>query len=198
MNPQKFKRGDIVHIAADLGESMSHFEKDKDVVIIGSYADQFGGNDTKSYTVLFLDDGNEVSWYEEHQLTFLYHGGENLISKIVKQRQERHKIESDLGWIISNWGKIRKQGAPAATICKLMSLIGITNPWGKHGEGIDYHNHANYTMKCLDPILSTGDIKKVEQFIAEFPKVDEFIFSSDLYNGNNELRKPEFIPSERW
>ena len=75
-----------------------------------------------------------------------------------------------------------------------MFLIGITEPWGRHGEGIDYFNNAKYTMDCLDPVLLTGDIKKVEQFLAEFPKVNEFIFSSDLYNGNNVFRKPEYIP----
>ena len=82
---QKFKRGDVVHIASDLGKSMSHFEKDKDVIILYSYAEQYGGGNTKSYSVLFPDNGNEVSWYEEHQLTFLRYGGEELIAKIKKK-----------------------------------------------------------------------------------------------------------------
>ncbi len=82
MNEQKFKRGDVVHIAADLGQSMSHFEKDEDVVILYSYADEYGGDDTKSYSVLFVKGGNEVSWYDEHQLTFMYHGGEEIITII--------------------------------------------------------------------------------------------------------------------
>lgn len=191
---QKFKRGDVVHIAANLGQSMSYFTKDKDVVILGSYADQFGGNNTKSYTVLFPDDGNEVSWYQENQLTFLRYGGEEFIIEIIEERRKREKVESDLQWIVDNWGNMRNNSIPSATLNKLMSLIGITNPWGNHGEGIDLYNHQKYTIKCLDSILLTGDIKKVKQFIAEFPKVDEFIFSSDVYNGNNELRKPSYIP----
>ena len=196
VNVQKFKRGDVVHIAADLGQSKSHFKKDKDVVIIGSYADQFGGGNIDDYSVMFLDTGNECSWYDEHQLTFLYYGGEELITKITKEREQREKVESDLGWIVDNWkelriGKIAKTGA---WMRKLMSLIGITNPWGNHGEGIDYFSNAKYTMDCLDPVLLTGDIEKVKQFIAEFPKVNEFIFSSDLYNGKDELRKPSYIP----
>ncbi len=196
MSKQKFKRGDVVHIAADLGQSMSHFKKDKDVVIIGSYADQFGGGNTGSYSVLFIDDGNEVSWYGEHQLTFLRYGGEELIAKVKEEREEREKLESDLSWIVDNWkdlrvGKIARTGA---WMCKLMSLIGITKPWGNHGEGIDYYSNAKYTMDCLDSVLLTGDIEKVKQFIAGFPKVNEFLFSNDLYNGNSESRKPKYIP----
>ena len=191
---QKFKRGDVVHIAADLRQSMSHFEKDIDVVILGSYADQFGGNNTEDYTVLFLDSGTEVSWYSEEQLTFLRHGGEKLIDEIKKAESQRQKVESNLNWIVGNWKKIRLK-TPSATINKLMSLIGITNPWGNHGEGIDYANHARYTFRCLDTVLLTGDTKKVERFIDKFPKIKEFIFSSDVYNGHNELRKPKFIPS---
>ena len=58
MTKQKYKRGNLVHIAKDLGDHMSHFTSDKDVIIVGSYADQYGGSDTDSYTVMFVDDGN--------------------------------------------------------------------------------------------------------------------------------------------
>lgn len=189
---QKFKRGDVVHIAADLGQSMSHFTKDVDVVILGSYADQFGGGNVKDYTVLFCSNGNEVAWYEEHQLTFLYYGGEKLISKIKKEREGRQEVEGDLNWIVDNWRviKTRGRGYPSASMDKLMSLIGITEPWGRHGEGIDRWTHIQYTLTHLDPILMTGNIEKVKQFIDGFPKVNEFIVSSDLHNGHNEFRKP--------
>jgi len=189
---QKFKRGDVVRIAADLGLSMSHFRKDEDAVVMGSYADEYGGCNTKDYTLLFFG-GQETSWYEEHQLTFLRHDGEDIITKIKDKRKEKDKIESDLNWIVANWKDIRANPS-YATMKKLMRLIGITSPWGKHGEGMDLFNNQKYTFKCLDPVLLTGDIEKVKQFIKEFPKVNEFVFSSDLYNGNDELRRPEYIP----
>ena len=75
---QKFKRGNLVHIAKNLGSMMSHFENDKDVIIVGSYADQYGGSNTESYTVMF-EDGNTSSWYEESQLTLINEGGVNLL-----------------------------------------------------------------------------------------------------------------------
>lgn len=44
--PQQFKRGDVVRIAEDLGQSMSHFGgKGETAVVMGSYRDQYGGND---------------------------------------------------------------------------------------------------------------------------------------------------------
>ena len=172
---QKFKRGDVVHITANLGQSMSHFVNDKDVVIEYSYAEKYGGGNIKSYSVMFLDTGNTCAWYEEHQLTFLYHGGEELIAKITKERKERISVESDLNWIVDNWKKMSGK-VPTATMTKLMSLIGITEPWGKHGEGIDWYDNARYTFQCFDPVLQTGDIEKVKQFVAGFPKVNKFVF----------------------
>lgn len=75
MIKQKFHRGDLVHIAKDLGPSMAHFESDLDAIVIGSYRDLYGGDDVKSYSVMF-PDGSTCSWYHEHQLTFLRHVGE--------------------------------------------------------------------------------------------------------------------------
>ena len=83
---QKFHRGDVVHIAADLGPSMCHFVGDQDAVVMGSYADRFGGNSHDHYTLLFLDTGDEVSWYYDSQLTFLRHESEEFIAGIKAER----------------------------------------------------------------------------------------------------------------
>jgi hypothetical protein len=66
-----------------------------------------------------------------------------------------------------------------------MALVGITNPFGEHGEYWDFYQHWQLTFKLLDPILSTGDIKKAEDFISGLEKADGMLLSSDLYNGNN-------------
>ena len=67
---QKFHKGDLVHIAKDLGPSMSHFESDIDAIVISSYNDKYGNGDTKSYT-LHLKGFGKCSWYYEHQLTLI-------------------------------------------------------------------------------------------------------------------------------
>lgn len=68
---QKFPKGTRVFIAADLEEAMFHFECNQPATVLYTYWQAFGGDvikDSKSYC-LQLDDGNEISWYYEHQLT---------------------------------------------------------------------------------------------------------------------------------
>jgi len=160
---QKFKRGDVVHIAKDLGPSMSHFPADKDAIVMGSYRDRFGGSNVDSYTVMFCDTGGEWSWYHTHQLEFLRYGGEEEITQVKKSREAREKVEIDLEWIVSNWNDIREKPS-GATMHELMRRIGIMNPWGSRGEGITYYSNARATFLLLDSVLSTGDLAKVEEF----------------------------------
>lgn len=65
---QKFAKGTRVHIAKDLGPGMSHFESDLNATVQHSYAQAYGGNDFKSYS-LDVDGIGEVAWYDESQLT---------------------------------------------------------------------------------------------------------------------------------
>ena len=67
---QKFPVGSRVHIAKDLGNSMSHFNSDCDAIVEYVYAHAFGGSDIKSYS-LIIDDYGSVAWYHEWQLTAL-------------------------------------------------------------------------------------------------------------------------------
>lgn len=78
---QKFNRGDLVHVARDLGPSMSHFTSNVDAIVDGSYAEvcnpHFYGDEDhlKKYCLFLLIPGNgsirHVSWYHEHQLTLI-------------------------------------------------------------------------------------------------------------------------------
>lgn len=159
---QKFKRGDVVRIAKDLGPSMSHFQADKDAIVLGSYRELCGGGNGNSYNVMFCDTGSECAWYEEWQLEFLRHGGLEEIEKVIKAREEREKSETDLEWIVTNWLDIREK-PPGATMGELMRRVGISNPWGGRGEGITYYSNAMATFQLLDEVLSTGDVAKVEE-----------------------------------
>jgi hypothetical protein len=190
---QKFKRGDLVHITADMPSYMSHFKSDLDAIVLGSYADQFGGSCIDEYTLLLIKDGkwyNESSWYEENQLTFIRHEGEEYIQKLQAEKDGLDKIHSDLDWIIDNWHTFKEE-IPSASAQKLMALIGITNPFGNHGEYIDYYNHWLFTLEIITPIMETGDKQKIKEFFRDFPKINEFIVSSDLYHGDNEFREPK-------
>jgi len=128
---QKFKRGNLVHIAKDLGSMMSHFENDKDVIIVGSYADQYGGSDTKSYTVMFPDTGGESSWYEEHQLTLVDEGGEHLFEEAKKNMERISKQNTDINYIVS---KLDAGSLSSESILLLFDMLGHNTSFHRNGE----------------------------------------------------------------
>jgi hypothetical protein len=130
---QKFMRGNLVHIAKDLGPHMSHFTNDVDAIIIGSYRDLYGGSSVGGYSVIFPDDGSAVSWYEEDQLTFIDQGGEHLIIEAQKIADARTKQITDLGWVVSNWNEECQNFSPA-TILFLFEKIGHETSFLRNGE----------------------------------------------------------------
>jgi len=77
---QKFNKGDLVRVDKELKPGMSHFYKDCDAVIIGSYADKFGGDNHEKYSIYIKGIG-ECSWYFEDQLALIEHDRINLIDE---------------------------------------------------------------------------------------------------------------------
>lgn len=128
---QKFKRGNLVHIAKNLGPTMSHFDNDKDAVIIGSYADLYGGSDTKSYTVMFIETGNECSWYEEHQLTLVNEGGGHLFKEAKKNRKRISAQNTDINYIVS---KLDDGGLSSESVLLLFKILGYKTSFHTNGE----------------------------------------------------------------
>ena len=128
---QKFKRGNLVHIAKNLGSMMSHFDNDKDAIVMGSYADQFGGTDTDSYTVMFVEDGNECSWYYESQLTLIDEGGEHLIEEANKAKERILKQDTDIKYIVS---KLDDGNLSSESILLLFDMLGHDTSFHKNGE----------------------------------------------------------------
>ena len=90
---QKYNHGDLVHIVKDLGSYKTHFQSDKDAIIIASYAQQFGGYDDRSYTI-YIENYGETSWYEEDQLILIE---KNRCDILEKWKTEAHgKKEKEL------------------------------------------------------------------------------------------------------
>jgi hypothetical protein len=101
MTKQKFHHGDLVHIKAELPACMSHFQKDQDAVVMGSYTElcllDFDSDDCDSYTVLLVGDGNEVSWYHDDNLVFIRKVSESFIKKIKRDAENRRKEKDETG-----------------------------------------------------------------------------------------------------
>lgn len=71
---QKFFKGDLVQLGG-MPLSMSHFAGNCKAIVIGTYAEQYGGGASreKEYTLFILAHGDkgEASWYHENQLTLI-------------------------------------------------------------------------------------------------------------------------------
>lgn len=152
---QKFDKYDHVQITKDLGPYMSHFTSDCEAIVIGSYADKFGGINTDSYTV-YLKDQGEVSWYEEHQLTLIKANQIELYKTWKFNVDEEDRIKSDLDWIFENGSEVLA-GPHGSSIQALANCFGLTNLWGSQGEGYVWHLNAAKTMNLATPFLETND-----------------------------------------
>lgn len=129
---EKFRHGDVVQIADDLGPSMDHFTKSKRAIVIGSYRDQYGGNTTDQYTI-FVEGQGKTSWYYEHQLTFIEHNPK-LLDTWEDQVEARRRDESDIKWIVEHWDGT---GSLSSTsILALFNLAGIDTSFNRNGEYI--------------------------------------------------------------
>ena len=154
---QKYNKGDHVRVAKDLGEFMSHFKSDCEAIVIGSYNDEYGGGNTKSYTIHIKGDC-EVSWYYENQLMLIEAGRIDLLEQWEEEEKQESDMKSDLNWIFDH-GKEVLLNPHGSTISTLAKSFGLTNLWGSRGEGITYYSNVISTLAMASPFLESGDKK---------------------------------------
>lgn len=152
---QKFQKGDWVRIAKDLGPCMSHFTADCEAIVIGSYKDQYGGDNTDSFT-LHLKGGGQCSWYYASQLTLIESGRLDKLKAWEDEAEAERKQKGDLDWIFAN-GPAVAEKPHGASIQALAECFGLTNLWGRNGEGITYYSNAMGTLELAAPYLKAGD-----------------------------------------
>lgn len=154
---QKFRMGDLVQVADDLGPMMSHFTSGRRAIVMGSYNDKYGGGNIESYS-LWLEGRGECSWYYEWQLTLIEKNRCDLLEEWQKECDDKKRIESDLDWIFQNGPKfIEDGGVPGNSIAAIAACLGCTNMWGSNGEGINYYNNSRAAFLHAKPFLETGD-----------------------------------------
>jgi hypothetical protein len=152
---QKFKTGDFVRIAKDLGPLMKHFQADCDAIVMYSYNDKYGGGDTKSYC-LYLRGRGTSSWYSEEQLNLIEPNRIDLLKQWESEEEKDRKIKSDLDWIFENGDEVltKPHGASVAALAK---CFGLTNLWGSRGEGVTYLHNIMTTLGLAESFLKEGD-----------------------------------------
>ena len=152
---QKFHKGDHVMVAKDLGPHMSHFKSDCEAIVIGSYKDKYGGDNTESYTIHIKGSG-QTSWYEEHQLTLIRIRAIDLLDEWEDEQKAFIAQHSDLDWIFDN-GKDVAKSPSGVTLEKLYSMLRDGSMWGRNGEGITWQSNANTVHSWVFPYLMTND-----------------------------------------
>ena len=152
---QKFHHGDWVHVAKDLGKAMSHFASDCEAIVIGSYADKYGGSDRDSFTLHIKGEG-ECSWYYGSQLEIIEKGRLDKLKEWKKEEEDKRKQESDLDWIFLNSDKVLAR-ASGHSIQALAEVIGVKDLWGNNGEGITYFFNSMIVLRMAEPYLKQRD-----------------------------------------
>ena len=75
MIKQKFKRGSKVRICDTMPSHKYHFDCKCDAIVEYTYAQQYRGDNIKSYSLLLLEENGEPrdtsAWYDESQLTLI-------------------------------------------------------------------------------------------------------------------------------
>lgn len=155
MRAQKFHRGDFVRVAKDLGPHMRHFTADCNAIVLGSYADQFGGDATDQYALL-LEGHGACAWYYEKQLTLIDANRGDLLQDWEDKQRRDAEEKSDIDWIFANGKDVIAQGY-SASLQTLATSFGLHNLWGPRGEGVDYAANAAGTLELARPYLETGD-----------------------------------------
>lgn len=165
---QKFHKGDLVHVAKDLGSSMRHFTADIDAIVIGSYRDQYGGTERneKDYT-LHLANHGQVSWYHEHQLELIEANRLDLLEQWEKEKAEEIALKSGTDWIFEHGPEVL-ENPHGASIEALGKDLGIDNLWGSRGEGYTYVINAAKVMAVAAPFLESKDKEGWLKFVGGF------------------------------
>ena len=115
---QKFERGNKV------------MDGKKEAIIVGSYADKYGGSNRKDYTIMFCETGSTMSWMHESQLQFVEDGGEFLFEQAKVNHDRILKQNLDIDFIKENLNG----GLSSDSILFLFDMIGFKSAFLRNGE----------------------------------------------------------------
>ena len=91
---QKFKRGSKVKVDDVMPPHMAHFPAGFEAIVEYTYAQQYGGNNIDSYSLIHVDElGNAITstaWYYENQLTLVSDDLESGIKIILKYKEREN------------------------------------------------------------------------------------------------------------
>lgn len=163
MTDRQFFPGDHVKVADDLGPTMSHFTSGVEAIVIGSYADQYGGKDHSEFTLQLKGHG-QSSWYHDHQLTLIERNRMDLLEVWKQELEDRKKQEMDLDWIFSPEHAVPDWQLPGNSAQALANELGFGSMWGSRGEGFTWMTNYEMMDKLATIFVRTGKRAEWEEF----------------------------------
>lgn len=192
MSEQKFKRGNLVKYTRKENvaygfDGIALLMKEKitihKVIIEGSYADLYGGDNIEDYSVIFLDTGNSLAWVEEEELELLEEGGEYLLEQAKENRELILKRNTDLKLIKANFNNNLKDGLSSNTVLYLFNKIGFDSSFNRNGEYFILWESWNDRQSIFEALFK-GDRKTMETEIEKFYKPE---YQDKYLNSFNKL-----------
>lgn len=158
---QKFKNGDLVKIAKNLGPSRWHFVSDCEAIV-----QKYGGE--KNYD-LYIKGYGSCAWYCEHHLTLIEHERNDLKEQWKLEAKALSDKESNIDYIFKNNNKILKK-INSNHVRGLALSMGITNEalWGSRGEGFTYYENCMRIIEMATPFLEKKDKNGWLEFASNF------------------------------
>lgn len=139
MKEQKFKRGNLVRVITgfpvwDSSEGVVDMEPENVgmlAIINYSYAEKYGGSDTDSYSIIWLDNGSSLAWKNEGELELVDEGGEHLFGEAALNREKVSRQATDIGYIAKN---LEEGNLSSQSVLYLFNLIGYKSKSLSNGE----------------------------------------------------------------
>lgn len=142
MEEQKFKRGNVCELlyghflysfsdGESIAQDLSPEDIGQKVIIEHSYAEEYGGDNTDSYSVIFMETGNSVAWKDEKQLKFIEEGGEHLFEEAKKKSDAREKQDTDIKYISDH---LEEGNFSSTSILFLFDMLGFKSSFLRNGE----------------------------------------------------------------
>lgn len=157
---QKFNKNDLVRSTSDRITTKSGTM----CIVLGSYKDQFGGgSESEDHYTIFREGMGEMAWAYDNELELVERNRPDILERFKIEYDAKIATLSDLDWIFLNHKEVLQNGH-GASIQALANCYGMTNLWGRSGEGVEWQENARKTMEFAYPFLLVGDKEMYLEF----------------------------------
>lgn len=156
MLKQKFKRGNLVRLAKDLGISKAHIESECLAIVLGSYGDIYNSHNIYEYKIMFPLTGSTSAWYDQEDLTLVEEGGEHLIIEAVENQIRREAKDT-----------LKNKNLNSLSDYEIVPLLHLIEY--DYGRGNNYFAFWKEVKPIFEEIMQPNSLEVLK---AKYPKYD--------------------------